>query len=57
MAKDPVCGMLVDEREASAKTEYKGKTYFFCSSHCKRSFNLDPEKYRGEEKHGEHHHH
>ena len=28
MAKDPVCGMDVDEKKAAATSEYKGKTYF-----------------------------
>ena len=30
MAKDPVCGMDVDIKTAPAKSEYKGKTYYFC---------------------------
>jgi YHS domain-containing protein len=29
MAKDPVCGMMVDEEKAAATSEYKGKTYYF----------------------------
>ncbi|MFC1968978.1 YHS domain-containing protein [Chloroflexota bacterium] len=28
MAKDPVCGMDVDEKTAAATSEYKGKTYY-----------------------------
>jgi Cu+-exporting ATPase len=45
MAKDVVCGMDVDEGGAPAKSEYKGKTYYFCSEHCRRTFDQDPEKY------------
>ena len=45
MAKDPVCGMEVDEKEAAAKSEYKGRAYYFCAPHCKKSFDEDPEKY------------
>jgi Cu+-exporting ATPase len=45
MAKDPVCGMQVDEKTAASKSEYKGQTYFFCSPGCKKSFDQDPEKY------------
>ena len=45
MAKDPVCGMEVDENEAAAKTEYKGKPYYFCAPGCKTTFERDPEKY------------
>ena len=28
MAKDPVCGMDVDEKKAAGTSECKGKTYF-----------------------------
>ncbi|TET97879.1 MAG: YHS domain-containing protein [Dehalococcoidia bacterium] len=45
MAKDPVCGMDVDEAKATDKSEYKGKTYYFCSSGCKKTFEANPEKY------------
>ncbi len=31
MVRDPVCGMMVDERTAAATSEYKGKMYYFCS--------------------------
>ena len=45
MAKDPICNMEVDENSAKYKTEYKGKTYYFCAPGCKISFEEDPEKY------------
>ncbi len=45
--KDPVCGMMVDPKTAPAKSEYKGKTYYFCAPGCKISFDKDPEKYLG----------
>ena len=45
MAKDPVCGMEVDEKKAVAKSEYKGKSYYFCASGCKKAFDKDPAKY------------
>lgn len=38
MARDPVCGMEVDEETAPASTEYKGQTYYFCSQACKEGF-------------------
>jgi len=50
--KDPVCGMEVDEATAPAKSEYKGKTYYFCCSGCKESFDKEQEKYVKSEKHG-----
>ena len=31
MARDPVCGMEVDEKTAAAQYEYKGKIYYFCA--------------------------
>lgn len=45
MAKDPVCGMQVDEQSAAAKADYRGKTYYFCSPACKATFDKTPEKY------------
>jgi YHS domain-containing protein len=58
MAKDPVCGMTVDEEKATATSEYKGKTYYFCAPGCKASFDKDPEKYlSGESDHDHSHHH
>ena len=61
MAKDPVCGMEVDEKSATNTSEYQGQTYYFCGSGCKRAFDKEPEKYlkaRGEDTghHGSHHH-
>jgi YHS domain-containing protein len=37
--------MEVDAERAVHKAVYKGKVYYFCSSHCKRAFERDPEKY------------
>ncbi|HVC26976.1 MAG TPA: heavy metal translocating P-type ATPase [Nitrososphaerales archaeon] len=43
IAKDPVCGMFVDESTAELKAQVRGVTYYFCSESCKREF-LAPEK-------------
>ncbi len=43
--QDPVCGMTVEEGKEAAKSDYKGKTYYFCSRGCKVAFDKDPEKY------------
>lgn len=43
--QDPVCGMTVEEGKEAAKSDYKGKTYFFCSRGCKVAFDKDPEKF------------
>jgi YHS domain-containing protein len=45
MAKDPVCGMDVEEQTAQHKSEYQGQTYYFCAAGCKRAFDKEPEKY------------
>lgn len=47
MEKDPVCGMQVDPEKAAGKSEYQGRTYFFCSAGCKRKFDEKPEQYAG----------
>ncbi len=47
MAKDPVCGMMVDEKKAKIKSEYMGKTYYFCNASCKATFDKNPTKYAG----------
>lgn len=48
MAKDPICGMNVDESKAAGTADYKGKTYYFCSAGCKAKFDQAPEKYSKE---------
>jgi P-type Cu+ transporter len=47
MEKDPVCDMDVDPKTAAGKSEYQGKTYYFCAPGCKRDFDKDPGKYVG----------
>src|SRR5574341_229188 len=42
MAKDPVCGMMVAKATA-LRTERGGRTYYFCSPQCRRTF-ADPER-------------
>src|SRR3989454_3671074 len=43
MAKDPVCGMYVEEGEHALKTTRYGTTYYFCSEPCLVEFQA-PEK-------------
>lgn len=42
LAKDPICGMMVDKATALT-AERSGRTYYFCSAACQRSFE-DPER-------------
>jgi membrane fusion protein, copper/silver efflux system len=47
-AKDPVCGMDVDEGQAKTAgrvSEYQGVTYYFCADMCKQDFDRNPAKY------------
>jgi RND family efflux transporter MFP subunit len=47
-ARDPVCGMAVDEQKARAAgrtAEHSGKTYCFCCDGCKQDFDANPDKY------------
>lgn len=43
MAKDPICGMFVEETENSIHHTKDRITYYFCSSQCLNEF-LEPEK-------------
>jgi len=45
MATDPVCKMTVDEKTAAGKSDYNGKTYYFCSPGCKAKFDQNPQQY------------
>jgi YHS domain-containing protein len=45
MAKDLVCGMMVDEKKAKFKSDYNGKTYYFCAASCKTTFDKNPTKF------------
>ncbi len=37
LAKDPICGMVV-EKATALKTERAGRAYYFCSAGCQRTF-------------------
>lgn len=57
MIKDPVCGMEVKDINSAEKLEYKGKTYYFCTTLCKIQFEQEPEKYvKNDEDEHRHHH-
>jgi len=42
-AVDPVCNMALNPDKAGGRSEYKGKTYYFCSDYCKKTFDANPE--------------
>jgi YHS domain-containing protein len=42
----PVTRLTIpSKKSAVAKSVYKGKTYYFCTSNCKRLFDMNPKKY------------
>lgn len=42
---DPVCGMQIEEEDAAGRAEDDGRTYYYCSSACRRKFEVHPEDY------------
>ncbi len=43
--QDPVCRMKIHRYHAAARSEYQGKTYYFCSDLCRDRFIQDPARY------------
>lgn len=37
--------MMVNEKTAKFKTEYRGNTYYFCGPGCMITFEKDPENF------------
>lgn len=56
MAKCVTCGMEVDEKQAAGRTDYKGETYYFCSTNCKVAFDKNPQGFADKPKSGAHEH-
>jgi YHS domain-containing protein len=44
-AYDPVCDMRLAPGDAYAKSEYAGRTIYFCHGACKTLFDWHPERY------------
>ena len=45
MSKDPVCGMMVDEKTTTLTSAHDGVAFYFCSAACKTAFDKDPHKF------------
>jgi YHS domain-containing protein len=43
--KDPICHMTVDPKTAPHTSEHEGRTFYFCSVGCKRTFDADPHRW------------
>jgi Cu+-exporting ATPase len=48
MAKDPVCGMNIDEKKTPLTARHEGTTYYFCAPSCRDAFTKHPTKFAGE---------
>jgi len=48
MARDPVCGVFLDEETAKYKTIRRNNVYYFCSATCENKFEKNPESYMSE---------
>jgi YHS domain-containing protein/uncharacterized membrane protein YraQ (UPF0718 family) len=46
-AIDPVCSMQVRTADAPATSVHAGRTFYFCSDHCRDKFDADPDSYTG----------
>jgi len=44
-AIDPVCGMTVEPARVAGKAEHDGRTFYFCSTHCRNKFVAAPATY------------
>lgn len=44
MAKDPTCGMEVEEEKA-VEADFNDQTYYFCSEACRDKFEENPQLY------------
>jgi uncharacterized protein len=44
-AQDPVCGMTVDSSKTPYRSDYEGRTVYFCSAACMARFDAAPEQY------------
>jgi Cu+-exporting ATPase len=51
VTKDPICGMTVDEATALHAVR-DGKTFYFCSDHCRQRFLSMPAATNSEKKPG-----
>ena len=40
---DPICHMDISVADAAGRSDYDGRTYYFCAIGCKREFDEDPE--------------
>jgi xanthine dehydrogenase accessory factor len=44
-AKDPICGMTVSISGARYRSDFDGRSFYFCCAGCKQAFDKEPDKY------------
>ncbi len=44
-SKDPVCGMTVRVASARHRSDWAGRSVYFCCTRCKETFEADPMRY------------
>ncbi|MGH7367765.1 MAG: XdhC family protein [Candidatus Rokuibacteriota bacterium] len=44
-AKDPVCGMTVEVASARHRSDWAGRSVYFCCRRCQEAFDTDPRRY------------
>jgi len=44
-ARDPVCGMAIEEDPCAPRAEHEGHAFAFCSERCRRRFVTDPARF------------
>ncbi|RMG67974.1 MAG: heavy metal translocating P-type ATPase [Calditrichaeota bacterium] len=49
MARDPVCGMTIDESTARETSTFNGQRFVFCSAVCREKFEKNPGAYLNQE--------
>jgi len=42
LVRDVVCGMMIDPVAAAGRSDYRGRTYYFCAPVCKQRFDGAP---------------
>lgn len=45
MPRDPVCGIILNEKTAKYKITHDGEKYYFCSVKCKKKFKRNRSKF------------
>jgi YHS domain-containing protein len=45
VAIDPICKMVVAEKDARYTSVYDGRKFYFCSAACKQQFEQNQQKY------------